>query len=270
MDLKKRIEVTQRPDGRVVGYQNWSDLLFVHWRLPSEVLRPLIPEQLEIDTFDGSAWVGLVPFYMSKVRPAGFPAVPWISNFCETNLRTYVHLEGEKPGVWFFSLDAARLIPVWIARAKWNLNYFWSRMNLQNENGHISYKSERMSRRESAKVDIEATIGDEIPQSDGYEYSLEFFLAERYLLYAKSQQGLFRGQVSHRPYPLQHATIGKIHETVTARSGITVNQSPDHVAYSKGVNVEIFGLEKPGSVEQIAKRQNGCERRGASRRSSKD
>jgi len=221
-------------------------LLFVHWRVPVASIRDLIPTELEIDTYDGNAWIGLVPFYMSNVRPAYLPAVPWISNFCETNLRTYVYREDEKPGVWFFSLDAARLIPVLIARAKWSLNYFWSEMSLIRNGQRIDYHSHRKSKADSAATRIQAEVGTKFQPEDEPEHvdSLEFFLAERYLLYAKNGSQLLRGQVHHKPYPLHQATLANFSESITSQQGIQVSSSPNHVLFSEGVDVEIFPLEK--------------------------
>ena len=116
-----RIAPTRLPSGPVVMYHRWVDLLFLHWPVPVEMLRPLIPAGLEIDTFEGVAYIGLVPFTMTKLRPWWGPPVPGLSNFHETNVRTYVHNKGRDPGVWFFSLDAAQSIAVKIARVFWDL-----------------------------------------------------------------------------------------------------------------------------------------------------
>ena len=113
--------------------QTWSELLFLHWEVPAEAIQSLLPPGLTVDTFEGKAYVGLIPFTMSGVRPAWSPVVPGLSNFHEFNVRTYVHFEGEKPGVWFFSLDAANLIAVMIARTLWKLPYFHARMRLVKE-----------------------------------------------------------------------------------------------------------------------------------------
>ena len=110
-----RIAPTRRPEGRVAQRQSWLDLTFLHWRIPVAALRPLLPAALEIDTYEGDAFIGVVPFTMTGVRPLWAPPVPGISNFHETNVRTYVHLEGRDPGVWFFSLDAASRVAVTIA-----------------------------------------------------------------------------------------------------------------------------------------------------------
>ena len=114
--LEERLRCCQPPQARPVGYHHWSDLLFLHWRVPAEMLQPLLPRGLTVDTWDGSAWVGLVAFHISRLRPWWSPVLPWISTFPETNIRTYVHREGRDPAVWFFSLDAARWLAVQAAR----------------------------------------------------------------------------------------------------------------------------------------------------------
>jgi uncharacterized protein YqjF (DUF2071 family) len=105
----------------------WKHLLFVHWRVPVASLRPLIPEPLQIDTYDGAAWVGFVPFVMESVRPVWLPPIPKLFDFPEANVRTYVRY-GEQRGVWFFSLDAAHRLGVWVARRFWKLPYYYARM----------------------------------------------------------------------------------------------------------------------------------------------
>lgn len=112
-----RMTPTMRPRGRVVMHQKWRDLLFLHWPISPALLRPLIPSRLDLDLFEGNAYVSLVAFRMMGVRPVGLPAVPRLSKFHETNVRTYVHFHGREPGVWFFSLDAANILAVKIARA---------------------------------------------------------------------------------------------------------------------------------------------------------
>ena len=125
-----RIAPTRRPPGRTVMRQQWRDLLFLHWPVPVEQLRPLIPAELAIDTYEGQAYIGLVPFTMRNVRPTWSPPVPPLSHFHEINVRTYVHRQGRDPGVWFFSLDAANPIAVKIARLWFKLPYFYARMRL--------------------------------------------------------------------------------------------------------------------------------------------
>ena len=167
-----------------MGFQIWSDLLFVHWRVPVDTLQSLLPRRLTVDTFEGDAWVGLVLFTMSGVRPRWFPAVPRLSAFHETNVRTYVHLDGRDPGVWFFSLDAANSLAVRVARWRWHLNYFFSTMHLERRGDRVRYESQRRwPAPAEARVEIEARLGDPAAGFHATPGTLEHFLVERYFLY---------------------------------------------------------------------------------------
>jgi uncharacterized protein YqjF (DUF2071 family) len=128
---------------RPVVRQTWSDLTFLHWAIAPEAVRPLLPEGLELDLWDGCAYVGLVPFLMSEITLAKAPAVPWLSRFPETNVRTYVYDRHGRRGVWFFSLDAARLAAVIAARVSLSLPYFWAKMAVEREGNSVSYRSRR-------------------------------------------------------------------------------------------------------------------------------
>src|SRR5579875_1339985 len=133
-----RIAPTRKPRRWPVGRMNWRELLFIHWPIRPEELRPLVPSQLELDLFEGVAYVGLVPFTMTGVRPVGLPPVRGLSRFHETNVRTYVHREGRDPGVWFFSLDAANPVAVSLARRLYHLPYYLARMFLEPESRDAS------------------------------------------------------------------------------------------------------------------------------------
>jgi uncharacterized protein len=187
--------------------QIWHDLLFAHWRIDTaelRTLRPLIPAALEIDRFQGDAWIGVVPFRMSGVRLRATPPLPFLSAFPELNVRTYV-THGGKPGVWFFSLDATNPIAVWAARVSFHLPYFNARMSCEHRTGWIEYSSERTDRRApSAKLQMRyRPAGDIFHAHPG---SLEHFLTERYCLYAAdAQDQVSRCEIQHHPWPLQQA-----------------------------------------------------------------
>lgn len=196
------------PAGAWVMAQSWHDLLFAHWpidvALLREMLRPHIPAALAIDTFDGQAWIGVVPFRMSGVRLRATPAMPALSAFPELNVRTYV-THGDKPGVWFFSLDAANSIAVAIARAWFHLPYFAARMRSEDREGWIDYASERTHRNATSAI-LRAKYR---PTGDSFEPqrgTLEYFLTERYCLYAAGPRERFvRGEIHHAPWRLQPA-----------------------------------------------------------------
>ena len=245
MDDIDRIGPTRRPEGRrVAQHQTWESLLFLHWRVPAAALRPLIPAALEIDTFDGDAWVGLVPFTMRGVRLSWLPPVPGTSDFHETNLRTYVHHRGADPGVWFFTLEAAAWLPVQVARAGWHLPYHHARMSLsRGADGVIDYASDRRAPPPlpaHCKVRYEPTgaPGAAVPGT------LEHFLAERYLLYVDRGGGrLQRGAVHHPPYPLQGAKVHAWEESILAACGVERPPGEPIAHYASRVDVEIFDLE---------------------------
>jgi hypothetical protein len=247
-----RIAPTQRPAGYSAGYHRWSDLLFIHWQVRVSDLIDLLPERLTIDTYEGHAWVGLVPFHMSKVRPWWSPSVPFVSSFHETNVRTYVHLDGKDPGVWFFSLDASSALAVRIARWRWHLPYFHSEMSLKRKGDYIRYTSERSwPEQPDCSTSIDATIGDvigaydkDLPPGQAAPGTLEHFLAERYVLYSQRNDGrLCRGRVHHTPYPLREASLETCDQKLLDATKISHSPEPDHTLFSNGVDVEVFDLE---------------------------
>lgn len=248
-----RLSPGQRPPGRPAGFQRWQDLTFLHWTVPVELVAPLLPPELSVDAWEGEAWIGLVPFSMEAVRPWWFPAVPGVSSFCETNVRTYVHLRGRDPGVWFFSLEASKSIAVLAARWGWHLPYFRSRMAVQSEGSRRIYTSERLwpaPRPAGCRVEVE--FGDLLPATEpgslpGHAQlgTLEHFLVERYILYARRGDGtLFSGRVHHVPYPVRTARVTSCDQTLLKAAGFGVSGAPRHVAASDGVDVEVFPLQR--------------------------
>jgi uncharacterized protein len=243
-----RLAPTRRPLERPVMRQNWRDLLFVHWPISPESLRRLIPEPLELDLFEGIAYVGLIPFTMTGVRPIGLPAVAGLSSFHETNVRTYVHVDGRDPGVWFFNLEAANSIAVRLARRLFHLPYHYARMFLEHEaeactdqpTSILYAGTRRWPGPLPASYSIRATpAGPSRPASPG---TLAHFLAERYILFTFRNGRLHQGRVHHMPYPLQSAKILSLDETLLAAAGITRPDSTPLAHFSTGVNVEIFPL----------------------------
>ena len=222
-----RISPTNRPCQTVVLRQNWRDLLFLHWPVHADDLCRIIPPHLELDLFEGSAYVGLVPFTMTAVRPVGIPAIWGLSSFHETNVRTYVHHRGRDPGVWFFSLDAANSIAVRLARSLFHLPYHHARMFLEDEPAGalnnpstILYAGVRewpapLPASYAIRATPEGAVQPSLPGT------LEHFLVERYILYAVGKTRLYQGYVHHTPYPLQPAKIHSLDETILAAAGIT-------------------------------------------------
>jgi uncharacterized protein len=241
-----RLAPGRRPAGSPAGYQKWRNLLFMHWEVPVARLRPLVPQALEIDTFEGRAYVGLVAFEMHDVRPSRFlPALPTAAHFEEVNVRTYVHLRDGDPGVWFLSLDAASALAVLGARAFFHLPYFHARMDTRRDgDGRTAYRSERhWEEGRSAALDVRYETGEEVgPVAEG---TFEHFLAERYYLYALTAGGsLLRGQVHHTPYPLRRARVLALDESLVGAAGIPRPEQRASELWSPGVDVEIFGLKR--------------------------
>jgi uncharacterized protein YqjF (DUF2071 family) len=246
-----RIRPTLRPRRLAVMRMNWRDLLFLHWPVSAVILRALIPRQLELDLYEGTAYVGLVPFTMSGVRPVGVPPVPGLSRFHETNVRTYVRLGDRDPGVWFFSLDAANPIAVKLARSLFHLPYHFARMFLEHEpqsrpgdsSGPIRYAGVRhWPGPLPASYAIRATpIGNVEPAQPA---TLEHFLVERYFLYALRKNQLYQGQVHHTPYPLQTANLHSIDESLLAACGLHRPSISPIAHFATGVNVDVFLLQR--------------------------
>ncbi len=241
----QRLAACEPPARSAVMYQRWSDLLFLHWHYAADVIQASLPPGLFVDTHDGHAYLGVVPFAMQRVRPRCLPAVPGLSDFLELNLRTYVHDRAGVPGVWFYSLDANQWLAVEIARRLFHLPYEHARMSSHRDaEGRTHVRSQRMDApNTSASQSLVYAPGQTRPPA--VPGSLEFFLVERYRLYAHGPSGLRRGAVAHEPYPLCQADVTGVDEQLLALNGFTpTGRPPDHVLYSPGVDVTVFPLER--------------------------
>ncbi len=234
-------------------YQQWRDLLFLHWEYPTAAIQATLPEGLFVDTFDGKAYLGVVPFFMRNIRPRYLPAVPGISNFMELNLRTYVHDREGVPGVWFYSLDANQWLAVKIARRFFHLPYEHAEMNSsRTAEGRIRYESRRtVARANGAVCRFDYSPGAVLPPPA--PDSLEFFLVERYRLYSRGPEGLRRGAVFHPPYPLCRTEVTAWDEQLLSLDGFRpTGRPPDHIIMSRGVDVSVFPLEADDSTKRVA------------------
>jgi uncharacterized protein YqjF (DUF2071 family) len=248
-DTIDRISPTLEPDQPVLLHQNWHHLLFLHWEVPVAELQSLLPLRLTADTFEGKAFVGLVPFTLTGVRPTLVPPLPWISSFHEINVRTYVHLEGRDPGVWFFSLDASSTIAVAAARAAYKLAYFDAEMEFRVTAGgmpSIECHSRRTDPRGTTPADAHIHYQPiEGPATAAAPGTLEHFLIERYVLYAEDEQRqLHRARVHHQPYPVQRAEVTALEETLIWAAGIRRPELPAYRHYASEVNVKVYPLER--------------------------
>jgi uncharacterized protein len=243
-----RITPTLEPTSPVLMYQNWHHLLFLHWEVPAAELQALIPAGLTVDLFEGKAYIGLVPFTMTGVRPVLLPPLPGVSSFHEINVRTYVHHKGANPGVWFFSLDASSRLAVEAARGAYKLSYFHSDIEFSASKERlpmVSIESHRDDER--GKMPAHAHIRykpEEGPTVHASPGTFEHFLMERYILYsADSNAQLYRARVHHQPYPIQKAQIFELDETMVWAAGVRRPDSIPYRHYASEVNVKVYGLE---------------------------
>jgi uncharacterized protein len=236
--IRRQLIERQQPSRLLpVMFQRWLHLLFLHWPIAPDLVQMTLPKGLLVDTFEGHAWLGIVPFFMRGVRPAGFISFPGISNFLELNLRTYVRDVSGRPGIWFYSLDANQMLAVWLARAAFALPYEFAEMKATISGDEIDYRSHRFGSGSSLRYRYrptgrlgEARLG-----------SLEFFLIERYRLFARRGNKLYSGQVHHSPYQLRKVTVAQANPELFAMNGFrTPAERPAHMVYSERVDVTIY------------------------------
>lgn len=222
-------------------YQRWSDLVFLHWRWEADEVQRRLPPGLFVDRHEGEAWLGIVPFFMERVRPHGLPPVPLLSWFQELNVRTYVHDEHGTPGVWFFSLDCDQPLAVRVARAFFGLPYFDARMSVHLGTAGIRYTCRRSGENADAIFDYQLGAQTRLAEPG----TLDFFLVERYVLFSNTARGLRLGRVHHLPYQLCPATVTRFDQRSFEWDGFApAARPPDHVVGSHGVDVRIGALAK--------------------------
>lgn len=220
--------------------QQWRQLTYVHWPVPITEVASRLPQGLTVDTFDGHAWVGLVPFEMVGIRFGRLPAVPWLGTFPETNVRTYVN-GPDGPGVWFDSLDITRLAPVAIARLTYGLPYNWARMSITRRLDVTRYDALRRWPERGARSTLEVAIGNAIEDPNPFEV----FLSARWRLYTRLGARLASARVAHEPWPLHAAHVTTLQDDLVRVAGYTKLDPTPHVMYSPGVSVAI---ERPRFV----------------------
>ncbi|MBV8274874.1 MAG: DUF2071 domain-containing protein [Verrucomicrobia bacterium] len=237
--IQRQLRERQQPVGRSgVMFQGWRRLLFLHWMVDPEIVQHTLPRGLSVDTYDGMAWIGIVPFRMSRVRPAMLPLLS--KNFLELNLRTYVKDHRGAPGVWFYSLDANDPFAVWTARLFFGLPYVHAKMHVEDRDDEIRYSCRRCGsstlleyRFRPAENTGEAKLG-----------SLEFFLIERYRLFAFRRGRLLTGRVYHPPYELRNAIVSKYDKDLFELDGLhSPSEPPNNVLYSPRVDVTVYPVE---------------------------
>jgi uncharacterized protein YqjF (DUF2071 family) len=230
------------PSGPWVMKQTWHDLLFAHRPLPVEKMRPLVPAQLTLDAFEGQCWVGVVPFHMSGIRGRGLPPLPGLSRFPELNARTYV-THGGKPGVYFFSLDAANLSAVWAARTFYHLPYFRAAMYSKELGGNIHYYSRRLR----GAAEFRGRYRPTTKMRRREIGSIEHWLTERYCLYTTHRGQVYRGEIHHQPWPLQDAEAEFETNTVAAAAGFPLPNTAPLLHFARRLEVLIWPLGRAES-----------------------
>ncbi len=219
--------------------QIWHDLLFAHWPVPHAEMRPLVPAQLALDTFDGQCWAGVIPFRMSGIRGRGLPPLPGLWRFPELNVRTYVTYGG-KPGVYFFSLDAGNLPAVWAARRFYHLPYFHAAMSSEELGGNVHYSSRRLRGTAEFRGSYRPTADTRLRERG----SIEHWLTERYCLYTTHRGQVYRGEIHHAPWPLQNAEAEFETNTVAAAAGISLPTTAPLLHFARRLEVLIWPIRR--------------------------
>jgi len=247
--LADRLALRERPAGRPLMHQDWGDLLFMHWPVPAEVIQAHLPPRLQVDTHGGHAWIGIVPFRMWDVHSRVTPPVPGVREFLELNVRTYVHLDGV-PGVWFFSLDATNSLAVWAARTFFYLPYFRAKLSLERPAPEqLRYTGHRVHNG-APEAEFAATweLGAALPPTE--LGSLDFFLTERYCLYAAGGQGpgrgekLYRGRIAHQPWPLREVRLLDYRSDLLVGHGLPTPVGEPLLHAGGPLHVDLWALQR--------------------------
>jgi uncharacterized protein YqjF (DUF2071 family) len=216
--------------------QTWEELAFLHWRVDPDELRRHVPESVSLDEFDGAAWLGIVPFTITNLRARGLPPLPPVATFHELNVRTVVTVD-DRPGIWFFTLDASSRVAVEAAKRLYKLPYVHARMSSQRDEGWVRYESARPGGSFSGSY---RGTGDLFHAEPG---SLEWFLTERYCLYTEDGGRLYRAEIHHRPWELQRA---EARIDLNTMAPIPLPADEPHALYAPRQDTVVWSLEEIG------------------------
>ena len=222
------------PTGAWVQAQTWEDLAFLHWRVDPDLLRRLLPPEAPLDTWDGAAWLGIVPFRITNMRLRGLPPVPGLSTSPELNARTYVTVDG-RPGVWFFTLDASSRWLVEAAKRFYRLPYEHARMTCERRGEYVHYDSERGGGVFTARYRGHGALFHAEPGT------LEHFLVERYCLYTADGGRLYRADIHHLPWDLQRGEADVMRNTL---SPVPLSDDGPHVLFSPRQDMVVWPLRR--------------------------
>lgn len=241
-----RLSIRTRPSGTPVMLQSWMKLSFMHWPIEVQTVRSHVPSRLTVDTFENQAWIGITPFVLRHLRAPFLPEFPYINQFHELNVRTYVHFEGT-PGIFFFSLNATKQLPIAAARFLYGLPYVKAKIRSVQEGDVISYKLNRGSTLfPPAEFQAQWRIGE--PLAEAEPDSLEFFLTERYCFYVAQDNRLYRTRVSHPPWSLKSASLLSFQSNLLASHGLPEPGAAPLIHYSERLDVEVWGQEELAGV----------------------
>jgi uncharacterized protein YqjF (DUF2071 family) len=230
-----RLAMRARPQGTPVMHQQWDNLLFLHWPFEAEVLRPFIPPRLEIDTFEDHAWIGVTPFALNNLHLTSMPPIPGLSSFYELNVRTYVHYNGVL-GIWFFSLDASKVIPAVAARLFFMLPYFKAQIEFWQTDGEFNFDLTRFSSQARFRAKWRTGLRLRDPDLE----SLAFFLAERYCYFAVQDHQVYITRIYHHPWILEEATVLSHESTMIGSIGIPEPSADPLAHFARNQNVDIW------------------------------
>jgi len=235
-----RLAMRAKPEGRPVMEQNWEKILFLHWPIDPALIQARIPPGLEVDLFEDKAWIGITPFKVTGLHLMSLPPVPGLDSFNEINVRTYVHYEG-KPGIWFFSLDASKLIPVIAARLFYQVPYHSAAISFHDSGTQFSVDMTRTANRD---VGFEARWQKGTRLRDPDVGSLAFFLVERYCFFAELRSSIMMTRVYHHPWILDEAVLESCESNLIGSVGLPEPSGEPLAHFSEGVSTQIWEPRK--------------------------
>jgi uncharacterized protein YqjF (DUF2071 family) len=240
IQMEDRLRARERPQSKSILRMRWEQLLFLHWEWDAQEIQKTLPPGLFVDTFDGKGWLAIVPFFMKRVHPRGLPCLPWLSDFLELNVRTYVYDETGLPGVWFYSLVCNQPIAVELARRCFHLNYVHASMEARVDRNSICSYSARRRASDEATFRYGASGAKATAKPD----SLEFFLVERYVLFAAGRKRrLYAGRVHHVPYKVGPALVEKWSFIPAMADGFEgPGRSADHMMVAEDIEVDAWPI----------------------------
>jgi uncharacterized protein len=243
---EQRVALREEPKAQPVMYQTWSNLLFLHWECDAADIQKTLPPGLFVDLFDGHAYVGVIPFFISDVRASFLPPIPGASEFLELNVRTYVHDKYGRAGVWFYSLDCNHALAVLMAKIFYSLPYHTAAITARDKIGVTEYSCHRVNATEQYKSEYHyKALPERLVSQPG---SLPFFLVERYILFSWSEKArkLYSARVHHTPYELFHAKVGRLDTRMLEINGFVPKLTPPvHECIApNSMRVKIYALEE--------------------------